>query len=151
MPTIKNRSAPSATVTPILVYEDVGEAIEWLRRAFGFTEKLRAEHSGSVVHAQLDVGECSIMIGRHGGPFRAPQEPATVSAYVLVDVDDVDKHFARAKANGAQIVFEPKNLPFGERAYTTRDHAGHWWTFSQHIADVAPEEWGATVAPATDA
>lgn len=143
---MKNRSAPSATVTPVLVYEDVREAIEWLCRAFGFTEKLRAEHSGSVVHAQLDVGECSIMIGRQGGPYRAPRDTATVSAYVLVDVVDVDTHFAHAKANGAQIVSEPHNMPFGERAYTTRDHAGQWWTFSQHVADVAPEEWGAKVA-----
>lgn len=142
---MKNRSAPPATVTPILVYDDVGQAIEFLCRAFGFTERLRAEYGGSVSHAQLDVAECSIMLGRQGGPYRTPPGD-TVSAYVLVDVEDVDKHFAHAKAHGADIVSEPKNMPFGERAYTTRDHAGHWWTFSQHVADVAPEQWGAKLA-----
>jgi len=35
------------------------------------------------------------------------------------------------------------DMPFGERVYPAHDHAAHWWTFSQHIADVAPEEWGA--------
>ena len=105
---MKNRSAPPATVTPILVYADVGQAIEFLCRAFGFTERLRADHGGSVLHAQLDVGECSIMLGRQGGPYKAP-EGTNVSAYVLVDVADVDKHFEHAKANDADIVSEPKH------------------------------------------
>jgi hypothetical protein len=38
------------------------------------------------------------------------------------------------------------DMPFGERQYTARDHAGHYWTFAQHVADVAPEEWGAVTA-----
>jgi hypothetical protein len=49
---IVNRSAPTATVVPVLVYEDVGQAIEWLCGAFGFTERLRATRDGRVVHAQ---------------------------------------------------------------------------------------------------
>jgi len=97
-------------------------------------------------HAQLAVAEGAIMLGRQGGPFRAPQGNE-VTAYVHVTVDDVDKHFERAKQNGARIVQPPHNIPFGERQYTALDHAGHRWTFSQHIADVAPEEWGATSAP----
>jgi len=42
-PAIVNRSAPRATVVPVLVYEDVGKAIDWLCGAFGFEERLRAE------------------------------------------------------------------------------------------------------------
>jgi uncharacterized glyoxalase superfamily protein PhnB len=34
---ITNRSAPTATVVPILVYDDVARAIDWLCAAFGFT------------------------------------------------------------------------------------------------------------------
>ena len=48
-----------------------------------------------------------------------------------------------AKAAGATIVKVPTDMPFGVRQYTATDHAGHWWTFSQNLADVAPEEWGA--------
>ncbi|MGQ0643039.1 MAG: VOC family protein [Gemmatimonadaceae bacterium] len=69
---MKNRSAPRATVTPILIYDDVGEAIQWLCRVFGFTERLRAEREGVVFHAQLSVAEGAIMLGRQGGPYRAP-------------------------------------------------------------------------------
>ena len=34
------------------------------------------------------------------------------------------------------------------RQYTAEDHAGHQWTFSETLADIAPETWGGTsVAP----
>ena len=140
-----NRSAPTATVVPILIYEDVAEAIDWLCRAFGFTERLRAERDGIVGHAQLTVAEGAIMLGRAGGPYRAPQT-RDVTQYVHVAVADVDSHFERAKACGATIVEPPTDMPFGERQCMVQDHAGHWWTFSQHIADLAPEDWGAISA-----
>ena len=146
---IVNRSAPSATVVPILIYDDVGEAIDWLCGAFGFTERLRAARSdGEISHAQLAVAEGAIMLGHHGGEFRLPRRKE-VTQYVHVHVDDVDRHFEHAKKFGARIVESPTNKPFGERQYTAEDPAGHRWTFSQHIADVAPEEWGAVAARPT--
>jgi uncharacterized glyoxalase superfamily protein PhnB len=120
----------------------VGSAIDWLCRAFGFSERLRAERDGVIGHAQLVVGEGAIMLGRQGGPFHAPQG-SEVSQYVHVTVANVDRHFEHVKAYGARIVEGPTSMPFGERQYPAQDHAGHWWTFSQHVADVAPEEWGA--------
>jgi uncharacterized glyoxalase superfamily protein PhnB len=144
---IANRSAPNATVVPILVYEDVGLALDFLTRAFGFTERLRAEYGGSITHAQMDVGEGSIIVGKQGGPFRAPDPAAgTVSQYATVHIDNIDQHFARAKAAGAHILKEPEDMPFGVRQYTAVDIGGHWWTFSENIRDVDPAEWGAKVA-----
>ena len=87
---VTNRSAPAATIVPILIYEDVGQAIDWLCRAFGFTERLRAERDGVIGHAQLAVAEGAIMLGRQGGPFRAPHGEE-VTAYVHVAVDDLDR------------------------------------------------------------
>ena len=142
---VNNRSAPEATIVPILVYEDVGKALAWLCETFGFKERLRAEHDGVVSHAQLTFGDGAIMIGRQGGPFRAP-DPKITSAYVAITVDDVTKHFEHSKKCGAHILQQPTDMPFGERQYTVQDLAGHRWTFSQHIADVAPEQWGAKSA-----
>ena len=140
-----NQSAPSAPVVPVLVYEDVAKAIAWLCSAFGFSERLRAGGPGGMVsHAQLRAGSGDIMIGRQGGPFKAPR-PGETSQYVLIAVDNVDAHFAHAKAAGAQIISPPEDMPFGVRHYTASDPAGHWWTFSQNIADVAPAAWGATL------
>jgi uncharacterized glyoxalase superfamily protein PhnB len=142
---VTNRSAPSATVVPVLIYPDVGEAVAWLCAAFGFSERLRAERDGVIGHAQLSVGECALMLGRQGGPFRGPHGDE-VAQYVHVAVEDVDRHFEQATARGARVVQPPTDMPFGERQYTARDHAGHWWTFSQSIADVAPEDWGAVTS-----
>lgn len=58
---MKNRSAPASTIVPILVYEDVGEALAWLCRAFGFAERLRVARDGVISHAQLVVAEGAIM------------------------------------------------------------------------------------------
>jgi uncharacterized glyoxalase superfamily protein PhnB len=143
---VLNRSAPRATVVPILVYEDVTAAIEWLCSAFAVTERLRAGARGGVVsHAQLTVGDGALMLGRQGAEFRPPRT-GEVSQYVTVHVDDVDRHYERSKAYGAIIVKGPMNMPFGERQYTALDPGGHRWTFSQHVKDVAPEEWGASTA-----
>ena len=139
---VVNRSAPRAAVVPILVYEDVAAAIDWLCDAFGFTERLRAAGPGGVVsHAQLAVAEGALMLGRPGGEFRPPR-PGEVSQYVVVHVEDVERHYEHARQRGARILKEPTDMPFGERQYTAEDPGGHRWTFSQSIADVAPEEWG---------
>jgi uncharacterized glyoxalase superfamily protein PhnB len=141
-----NRSAPTATVVPILIYEDVANAADWLCGAFGFKERLRAGGpDGAVSHAQLTVSEGAIMLGRQGGRYRPPSR-GEVNQYVLVHVEDVDRHCAHAKQFGAEILEPPADKPFGERQHTARDHAGRQWTFSQHVADVAPEAWGATSA-----
>ena len=140
---VVNRSAPRATVVPVLVYEDAGAALDWLVDVFGFEERLRAgPPGGPVFHAQLVVGDGAIMIGRQGAEFRAPR-PQEVNQYVTVHVDDVDAHHARARERGATIVKAPADMPFGERQYTAEDIGGHRWTFSQSIADVPLEKWGA--------
>jgi uncharacterized glyoxalase superfamily protein PhnB len=139
---ITNRSAPAATVVPILVYADVGKAADWLCSAFGFTERLRVDRGGTVFHAQLVVGDGAIMMGREGAEYRPPPR-GVVHQYVHVTVDNVDRHFEHAQRSGAHIVNAPHDTPFGERQYTAEDPEGHRWAFSQHIADVAPEAWGA--------
>ena len=42
---------------------------------------------------------------------------------------------------------EPTDFEYGERQYSVEDLAGHQWTFSETIADVAPEEWGGISVP----
>ena len=58
-------------------------------------------------------------------------------------MDNVEAHYERAKERGATIVKPPTDMPFGERQYTAEDIGGHRWTFSQSIADVPLEKWGA--------
>jgi len=140
---MRNRSAPGADVVPILIYSDVAKAVDWLCAAFGFHERLRApDRDGVVNHAQLTVGDGAIMVGRSRGPLE-PLQSRDVRQYVLVEVQDADEHCERAKRHGATILQAPTDMPFGARQYTASDLEGHWWTFSQNVADVEPSTWGA--------
>jgi uncharacterized glyoxalase superfamily protein PhnB len=140
-----NRSIPSPTVIPVLIYPDVREAVAWLEGAFGFRERVRI---GEDHRSQLTVGGDGAVIVGDVRNERRPPRPGEVTHAVIVRVEDVDAHCTHARASGARIVTEPTDFPFGERQYTAEDLAGHRWTFSQTLADVAPEDWGGTsVAP----
>jgi uncharacterized glyoxalase superfamily protein PhnB len=133
-----NRSIPRATVIPVLIYPDVRAAVDWLTTAFGFVERIQI---GEDHRSQLSFGDGAVIVGDVRGDRRPPR-PGEATHSVMVRVEDVDAHRARAAAHGAQILEEPVDFPYGERQYTAQDPAGHRWTFSQTIADVAPEEWG---------
>jgi predicted enzyme related to lactoylglutathione lyase len=140
---IVNRSAPPGPVVPVLRYTDVEKAIIWLCAAFGFKERLRtpAEPDGTIHHAQLALDEGGVMLTTSVGP--------PVAFWVFVKVANVDAHCERAQQFGARIVRPPKTAEFGERQYTAEDLAGNEWTFSQTVADVDPEKWGAQVKEIT--
>jgi uncharacterized glyoxalase superfamily protein PhnB len=133
-----NRSIPQATVVPVLIYDDVREAVRWLGTAFGFEERVKI---GEDHRSQMRVGDGAVIIGDVRGDRRPPREGETTHS-VLVRVDDVRAHAERARAHGARILMEPTEFEFGELQYSAADHAGHQWTFSRTLADVAPEQWG---------
>jgi uncharacterized glyoxalase superfamily protein PhnB len=135
-----NRSMPAAAVIPVLIYPDVREAVEWLGTAFGFVERVQI---GENHRSQLSFGEGAVIVGdvRDG---RQPPRPGEVTHSVMVRVDDVDAHCECARAHGARIIRKPTDFEYGERQYTADDPAGHQWTFSETLTDVAPEEWGGT-------
>ena len=135
-----NRSIPSSAVVPVLVYPDVRAAVAWLESAFGFAERVRI---GEDHRAQLSFGDGAVIVAdvRHA---QRPPRPGEVTHSVLVRVEDARAHCEQARTNGARIHMEPTDFEYGERQYSAEDLAGHRWTFSETLADVAPEEWGGT-------
>ena len=139
----QNPPAGFPTITPYLLYEDVATALDWLATAFGFVERLRfAGDDGIVNHAELELGDGVVMLGDPGADYQNPKKSGRVTQLINVYVDDVDKHFQRAKEAGATIVSELKGQAYGDRSYTADDLEGHRWAFAQHVRDVPPEEWG---------
>ena len=132
MEELTNRSMAPGPVIPELPYPDVPTAANWLCNAFGFTERLRI---GSH-RIQLHVGAGAIVVVEADGDSNAG------GGRVMVPVDDVDAHYARAVAAGAQVLGEPTTYPFGERQYAVIDIGGHRWTFTQTVADSDPATWG---------
>ncbi len=126
-----NRSMPCSTVIPQLAYPDVREAATWLCDVFGFSERIRmGDH-----RAQFNVGDGAIVLTKREGD-------AAGYSSVMVRVADVDRHYDHAVKRGCKGAEQPKSFPYGERQYNVVDFAGHRWSFSESIADVAPEEWG---------
>jgi uncharacterized glyoxalase superfamily protein PhnB len=136
-----NRSIPAATVIPVLIYPDVREAVEWLSTAFGFVERLRI---GEAHRSQLNVGDGAVIVADVRGEQVAPRE-REVTHLVTVRIDDARAHCERARSHGARILMEPTDWEYGERQYVAEDPAGHRWTFSETLDDVAPAEWGGTL------
>ncbi len=131
---------PPGAIIPVLVYDDVAAAVAWLCEAFGFKERLRiGDH-----RAQLTLGEESVVVAaRPARAAGAPEPlPGEVTHSIMVRVADVDAHYERVRQHGGRVLGPPETYPFGERQYTVEDPGGHHWTFSQAVADVAPEAWG---------
>ena len=142
---LTNRSAPPATVTPVLVYPDVRAAVAWLESAFGFEERVRI---GDDHRAQLRVGSDGAVVVADVGSDRVAPSGRGVTHTIKVRVADVDEAFARARGHGARVVEELTTWEYGERSGVLEDVGGHRWELTQTVRDVAPEEWGGTtIAP----
>jgi uncharacterized glyoxalase superfamily protein PhnB len=145
VPVLANRSAPPATITPVLVYPDVRAAVSWLEAAFGFGERVRI---GDSHRAQLRVGPDGAIVVADVHADQVAPNGGVVTHLVKVRVQDVDAAFARARDFGARVIEEPTTYEYGERSCVVEDLAGHRWDLTQTVRDVEPEEWGGiTVAP----
>jgi uncharacterized glyoxalase superfamily protein PhnB len=132
----------------MLSYEDGVAALEWLAQAFGFRERARAIGAdGLLSHGELEAGEGIIMLATPTPAYESPKrhretcEPARkwsavpwIIDGVLVYVDDLDAHFARAQAAGATILSEIQEDSPGRR-YRAEDLEGHRWFFIERIKE----------------
>ena len=103
----KNPPEDLAQIIPYMYYEDAGAAIAFMEKAFGLQieSAFRNPDDGKVLHAKVRTGSGVIFVGPGMEPFgtRAIPDPEFVSTMIYVFVEDVDSHYARAKAAGAQI------------------------------------------------
>ena len=128
------------------MYQCIPDAPLWLERVFGFQEHYRyGEPDGPVSGAQVFCGNAYLMLSRARG-FKVPAQLGHGTAYLTVFLDDVDAHYTHARDEGARIVEELHDTVYGERQYAVEDLEGHRWLFSQHVRDLAPEDWGARTA-----
>jgi uncharacterized glyoxalase superfamily protein PhnB len=137
-----NRSIPSATVIPVLVYPDVRAAVEWLTEVFGFAERIRI---GDDHRSQMRIGEDGAVIIADVRGQRTAPTPGVETHLLKVRVEDVRAQYERVASHGATIVAELAEQPFGELQFAVDDLAGHRWEFCESVRDVDPEEWGGTV------
>jgi PhnB protein len=138
----KNPPEGYQRVVPQLGYADAPAAIDFLCRAFGFSERFRMPMpDGTIGHAELACGDNVIMLAslwREAG-HASPRELGGVHGQLMVYVDDVDAHYARARDAGATIIAEPEDQFYGARTYRAVDPEGHRWIFATQVRDVPLE------------
>ena len=131
-------------VTPMLSYADAPAAIEFLNAAFGFRTRERLDmEDGRVGHAELELEGGVVRVASLWPEmgFASPRELTAVHGQTYCVVDDVDAHYARARAAGATIVSEPADQFYGARVYRAVDLEGHRWMFATQVREVAREGW----------
>jgi uncharacterized glyoxalase superfamily protein PhnB len=130
---------------PMLSYENGVAALEWLARAFGFKERTRLlGQNGELTHGEMDAGGGIIMLATPTPDYQAPKrhrinckqasrwaEVPWIIDGVLIYVENVDEHYARAKEAGARILSALEDGPSGRR-YRAEDTEGHRWMFVQN-------------------
>jgi PhnB protein len=143
MPKVKPIPDGYHAVTPYLAINGGANAIDFYKRAFGATERMRmAQPDGRIGHAELQIGDSCIMLAdefpdmKFHSPAKYGGTPVTLHVYV----DDCDAIVNQAVAAGAKIVHPIKNQFYGDRSGTISDPFGHVWHISTHVEDVSPEE-----------
>lgn len=122
-------------ITPYLYYKDVNGALKFLAKAFGF-RKYGAQvlgTGGKINHAAMKLGDDLIMMGCPPSRYRNPKQLGQATQSLYINVEDVDKHFARARKAGATILEEPADTEYGHRRYGAEDPEGHQWYFAREI------------------
>jgi uncharacterized glyoxalase superfamily protein PhnB len=115
-------------IIPVVPYENITAGHDFLVDVLGFTSAgLVEDGAGTVVHGEVQVGGRRIWLHAAAGGLSTPRASGSASAGIVVHVADVDAHFARAKAKGANIVREPTDEDYGQREYGVQDPEGHSW------------------------
>lgn len=126
------------TMIPTLKYRDARAAIRWLGEAFGFQEHLVVPGEGdAVVHAQLTLGGGMIMLGsarddEYGRLIAHPSDVGGVTQAPYIVIAEIDAHYERAVAAGAEIVMPIADQDHGGRLYSARDPEGNLWNFGSY-------------------
>ena len=135
----------TTTIYPFMSYDDAPAAIEWLVRAFGLEAvAVYPAEDGTINHAELRLGDGGwIMLSSSREDrfnVRTPRKLGASTQGIAAYVDDIDAHYARAKAAGAEMVDELSDTDYGARGYTARDPEGHLWSFGNYRPGVPAED-----------
>ena len=131
------------SITPYLVMKGASAAIDFYKKVFGATERMRMDAPGGMIgHAEITVGSSVIMLADESPDmgFRGPKTFGGTPVSLMLYVPNVDEVFKRAVDAGAKQLRPVENQFYGDRMGTLEDPFGHVWSIGTHVEDVAPEE-----------
>lgn len=138
-------------LTPYLIVDGAAKAIDFYKKVFGATEKMRMPAPGGKVgHAELTLGDSMIMLADEHPEMdhRGPHAYKGAAVSLMVYVQDVDATVKTALASGAKVIRPAENQFYGDRMGTIEDPFGHQWYVATHVEDVPQEELAKRAAAA---
>jgi len=141
--TSKPALIPQPAVTPNLTVNGAANAIEFYKKVFGATETMRlVEPGGRIGHAEMMINGSPIMISDEYPELDVlgPRSRGGSAVGIHLYVDDVDRVFAKALAEGATIISGPKDEFYGDRTGKLVDPFGHVWYVSSRRENLTAEE-----------
>jgi uncharacterized glyoxalase superfamily protein PhnB len=117
-------------------YHDAQAALGWLEDALGFERtSVHGGPDGTIAHAELRFGDGIVMLGPAGDNdfgLKTARELGAVNQGVYVVVDEIDAHYERAVARGAEVVRALQDTDYGSREYMVRDPEGNIWSIGTY-------------------
>ena len=131
------------TISPSLTIDGAADAIEFYKRAFGATERMRMSMpDGKIAHAELDIGDSVLMLNDAlpQTSLKSPKQLGGSTVSVFLYVDDVDSVVQDAIDAGATVTMPVEDQFWGDRFGSVSDPFGHHWAIATHTEDLTPEE-----------
>lgn len=130
-----------AAVTTMLTVTDMKKAVDFYKKAFGFTTTgIMNGPDGKPMHAELELRGSKIMLGPEMGPGKSAKTLGGSPTTLYLTSENVDKAVAKAVKLGATQQGEVADMFWGDRCGTITDPEGYNWMIGTHIAEPTPKE-----------
>src|SRR5712692_728209 len=143
-PVVAGAPAGYHTLTPGFCVRGALEALDFYKKAFGATERMRLMKPGgtTLAHAELKIGDSLFMLGEEEPAMGAKSAQtlggSPVNFYIYVKA--VDAAVEKALAVGAKSVMPVSDMFWGDRIGGVEDPFGQKWTLATHKEDLTPAE-----------
>jgi uncharacterized glyoxalase superfamily protein PhnB len=111
-------AAPSFTVN------DIAKSLAWYRDVLGLVPGDRWENEGKLMGVEMKAGRLTFMLGQDD--WKKGRDRAKGEGFRLYceTTQDVDRLAGRIKARGGMLAQEPRDEPWGARAFSIDDPDG---------------------------
>ena len=119
------------TVTPYIMVDKPQVLIDFMKNAFFAKEINRSINptNGDIANCILQIGDTCFMVSQ------AREQYTGMRTSFYLYVDDVEAIHKRAIENGAQVEFEPENMPYEDRQSGVIDPCGNYWWISKRLVE----------------
>jgi uncharacterized glyoxalase superfamily protein PhnB len=136
-PALKARHQPESlrlrSAGPSFTVNDIHKSLPFYRDVLGFTVGERWEENGQLTGVELVAGSVVFWLGQDDWKKGRDRVKGQGFRMYCATSQDIDALAARVRAGGGTIVDEPRNEPWGGRAFGVRDPDGFTITFASRM------------------